>query len=246
VADVVEPCRPPVSLRRVLAAWAVHAYTAFGAVCAILSLLAAVAGDLRSAFAWLAVQVAIDSTDGVLARLVAVEQVLPFVDGTRLDDIVDYLTYVFVPAAIVARHLVEGPGGLAVASAMLVSSGFGFSRTDAKTEDHFFTGFPSYWNIVVLYLVAWGSGAAVSASVLGALAVLVFVPVRYVYPSRTPVLQPVTIVLGLAWAASMLAVIWRLPSVPGWLLLSSLVFPAYYVALSLWLHARRRRTGDAA
>jgi phosphatidylcholine synthase len=225
---------------RQTAAWAVHLYTAAGAVCALLALEAAVGGRLRAAFAWLAVQVAIDSSDGVLARLASVETVLPHLDGSRLDDIVDYLTYVFVPAAIVVgTPLVPGSAGWVVAAGMLVSSGFGFANAAAKTADHFFTGFPSYWNIVVLYLVAFHATAAVSAMVLAVLAMLVFVPIHYVYPSRTPVLRPLTVTLGLAWAVSMLVAIATLPAVPVPILYGSLVFPAYYVVLSLALQRRR-------
>jgi phosphatidylcholine synthase len=223
------------------AAWAVHLYTAAGAVCAFLALQATVAGRLREAFLWLAVQVAIDSSDGVLARRARVKEVTPEIDGNRLDDIVDYLTYVFVPAVMVVRAgLVPGNLGLVVAAAMLLSSAFGFSSASAKTSDHFFTGFPSYWNIVVFYLVAFRSPAMPNTIVLLALAVLVFVPIHYVYGSRTPVLQPLTIVLGLSWSVLVLIAIATLPDVPRGVLYASLVFPVYYIALSLALDWRRR------
>ena len=229
---------------RRLAAWAVHLYTASGAVCAFFALEAASRGSLRAAFLWLAVQVAIDSSDGALARLVGVKAVLPDIDGNRLDDIVDYLTYVFVPAVIVVTAgVVPPPLGWVVASAMLLSSAFGFSSAQAKTDDHFFTGFPSYWNVVVLYLVAFRGPVVTNALILLVLAVLVFVPLRYLYPSRTPVLRPVTVALGLVWALLMLGVVASLPDPPRALLYPSLVFPAYYVGLSLVLDHRRRATG---
>jgi len=227
-----------------LAAWAVHAYTASGAVMALASLAASVRGNRWGAFAWLAAQVFVDSTDGWLARAARVRDRAPQVNGSRLDDIVDYLTYVFVPAWLVLWfELVPAPWVWAVASAMLVSSGMGFSREDAKTADHFFTGFPSYWNIVVLYLVALQTGPMFNALVIVALAALVFVPIRYVYPSRTPTLMPLTIALGFAWATAMLVVMWQMPSPASWLVRASLVYPAYYVVLSLALEARRRRPG---
>ncbi len=119
---------------RRLAAWAVHLYTASGAVCAFFALEAASRGSLRAAFLWLAAQVAIDSSDGALARLVGVKAVLPDIDGNRLDDIVDYLAYVFVPAVIVVTAgVVPAPLGWVVAAAMLLSSAFGFSSAQAKT-----------------------------------------------------------------------------------------------------------------
>jgi phosphatidylcholine synthase len=226
---------------RTLLAWSVHAYTALGAVAALAALLAAAGGDLRVAFLWLAFQVFIDATDGAFARLARVDERARAIDGARLDDIVDYLTYVFVPAAIILlARLVPEALGWPVAIAMLVSSGFGFARTDAKTSDHYFTGFPSYWNIVVLYLVALKVGPVVNTIVLLVLAALVFVPVRYVYPSRTRPLRRVTVALGVLWGLQMIAMMWRMPGVPAWLAWTSLVFPAYYLALSFALELRRR------
>lgn len=243
----MEDARRRLTVSRRAAAWLVHLYTASGVVCAFLSLRAFLDGQLPATFGWLALQVAIDASDGVLARAVRVKEVLPAVDGSRLDDIVDYLTYVFVPAAIVASgQVVPGSAGVLVAAAMLLSSAFGFSRADAKTDDHFFTGFPSYWNVIVLYLVAFRPGPVFSAALLLVLAALVFVPIRYVYPSRTPTLQPVTVILGSLWAAMMVAVILFLPDPPRWLLWASLVFPAYYLGLSLWLDRRRRLNHRAA
>ena len=117
---------------------------------------------------------------------------LPGYDGARLDDIVDYLTYVFVPVLLVMRAgLLPSGSGLAVGALVLLASAYGFGQVDAKvaTSDYFFTGFPSYWNIVALYLYVWRLPAAANAVLLIVLAVLVFVPIRYVYPSRTVTLR---------------------------------------------------------
>jgi phosphatidylcholine synthase len=118
---------------------------------------------------------------------------------------------------------------------MLLSSAYGFNREDAKTSDYFFTGFPSYWNIVVLYLFVMHLAPEVNAIVLLALAALVFVPIRYLYPTRTPTLRGLTIALGAAWGAMMIVMIWQLPVVSRVLLRGSLVFPVYYVILSLMI-----------
>ena len=112
------------------------------------------------------------------------------------------------------------------------SSGFGFSRIDAKTRDHFFTGFPSYWNIVVLYLFVLELSPGVNALILLGFAVLVFVPIRYVYPSRTTILPRTTNVLGAVWGAMGIAILWQYPQVSRPLVLASLAFPVYYVVLS--------------
>ena len=224
-------------------AWLAHLYTASGVVLAFLAARAVIDHDYRTAFLWLAAQIAVDATDGVLARALRVKERTPAFDGAKLDDIVDYLTYVFVPALFVWRAiLVPDTWTPWVVSAMLLSSAYGFNRTDAKTADHFFTGFPSYWNIVVFYLLVSGLPSTVNGAILLALAALVFVPIRYVYPSRTPVLQWPTNVLGVIWGGLMLWMLWHYPSISRTVLLASLVFPAYYVGLSLVLQVRRGRT----
>jgi phosphatidylcholine synthase len=123
--------------------------------------------------------------------------------------------------------------------ATLVASALGFARSDAKTDDHYFTGFPSYWNIVAVYLIALRPAPATAAAILLTLAALVFVPIRYVYPSRTETLRPLTLVLGAIWALAFVVVIWQLPDPPTWLVWASLLYGVYYVALSLWLTVRR-------
>ena len=218
----------------VAVAWLVHLYTASSAVLAFLAARAIVEYRFRDAFLWLAVALIVDSTDGILARAANVSRHTPQFNGAKLDDIVDYLTYVFVPALFVWRSLlVPDAWTLPVAGAMLLSSAYGFNREDAKTSDHFFTGFPSYWNIVVLYLFVMHLAPQVNALVLVVLAVLVFVPVRYLYPTRTPKWRGLTLALAGAWGVAILAMLWQLPAVSPLLLWASAVFPLYYVILSL-------------
>ena len=197
--------------------------------------------DYRAAFLWMIAATAVDGVDGWLARLARVSELAPGIDGKRLDDIVDYVTYVVAPAFLLLRAGVLPQGlGWPIAAVILLSSAYGFGRTDAKTPDHFFTGFPSYWNIVALYLYTLGMRPAVNAAVLLVLAALVFVPIGYIYPSRTKAWQGPTVLLGTIWAASMAWTAWALPKLSLPVLLWSLLFPLYYVVLSLALHARRR------
>ena len=221
-------------------AWFVHLYTASSAVLALLATRAIFEYRFRDAFFWLGVAIMIDSSDGVFARAARVSQRLPWFNGAKLDDIVDYLTYVFVPAVFVWRALlVPDAWTIPVTSAMLLSSAYGFNRDDAKTSDHFFTGFPSYWNLVVFYLFLMHESQVVNALVLIALAVLVFVPIRYLYPSRTPTLRALTVALGIAWGITLLVMVWQLPAISAPLLWGSLAFPIYYVVLSLVVGWRR-------
>ena len=194
------------------------------------------------AFIWLFVAVLVDSTDGLLARAARVHERLPRFPGHKLDDLVDYLTFVFVPAIVVLQaSLVPPPLTLPVVAAMLLSSLFGFVSEDAKTEDHFFTGFPSYWNIVVLYLVVLALPPIFNAVILLSLSALVFVRIGYVYPTRTTTARTLTVVLGLVWSVMMMVLILQLPAPHRSLAWLSLFFPVYYTGLSFVLHARRAR-----
>ena len=223
-----------------IGAWLVHAYTASGVILALLATRAVIDYNYRAAFFWLWLQVVIDATDGLLARRARVAERIPWFDGGKLDDIVDYLAYVFVPALFVWRAvLVPAAWTMPVAGAMLLSSGYGFSRKDAKTADHFFTGFPSYWNIVVFYLLVAGLSSPVNAAVLLTFVGLVFVPIRYIYPSRTPVFRVSTNVIAGLWSALLLLMLWQYPAVSRQVLWVSLAFPIYYFALSIWLNGVR-------
>jgi phosphatidylcholine synthase len=228
------------------AAWAVHLYTATGAVLAFLATAAVMSNDFRAAFIWLFVAVVVDGSDGALARLVRVHERLPRFSGEKVDDLVDYLTFVFVPALIVWRaELVPAAWTVAVVSIILVSSAYGFGCLDAKTADHFFTGFPSYWNIAALYLLVGGLPRAMNGAILLALAALVFVRVGYVYPTRTASGRRLTMVLTILWGGLVLMMILQLPNAPRTIVWLSLFFPIYYVTFSLILHARRARSDRA-
>ena len=228
-----------------LQAWLAHLYTASGAVLAFLAATETFSGNYPAALLWLTAQVIVDATDGLLARAARVSERLPWFSGSKLDDLVDYLTYVFVPALIVWRALlVVDPWTTVVPAAMLLSSGYGFSNMSAKTSDHFFMGFPSYWNIVVAYLFVLELSPDVNALILLGFAVMVFVPIRYIYPSRTTILPRTTNLLGVVWGAIGIAILWQYPRVSRPLVLASLAFPVYYFVLSFVAHARTPRATE--
>ena len=225
-------------------AWLAHLYTGLGAVAALAAALAVIAADYRAAFIWLGVQILIDATDGLLARAVRVKERLPNFDGARLDDIIDYLTYVFIPVLLLLHaRLLPPVWDVALGAVVLLASAYGFSQTAAKvqTSDHFFTGFPSYWNLVALYLFVLKLPPEVNAAIVLAFAVLIFVPLRYVYPSRTETLSGATNVLGGLWALLTMWIVWQLPAIDTRLVLLSLAFPVYYMLLSFYLDRRSRR-----
>ena len=220
-------------------AWLVHAYTASGLVAGFLALQAAWTGQAHDAFLWMLIAVLIDATDGTAARAINIKHIIPWVDGAKLDDIVDFLTFVIVPTVFLYEfQLLPVSATLVFVALPLLASAYGFCQADAKTPDFFFTGFPSYWNILAFYLYVGQTPRWLNGALICLLAVLVFVPIRYIYPTRTPYLRPLTTVLGAAWVVVLL-VIWRqLPSPSGWLIGVSLYYPVYYTVLSFYLHKK--------
>jgi phosphatidylcholine synthase len=222
-------------LRRI-AAWGVHLSTASGAVFCLLAIDAGIERDWREAFAWLMLAGFVDALDGCLARWVRVKEVLPRFDGALLDNLVDYASYVLVPAFLLHRaELLPAQYSFWVASAIVLASAYQFCQSGAKTPDHYFTGFPSYWNVTVLYLLALQLSPVTNLAIIILLIILVFVPVKYVYPSRTPHCRTLTLALATLWVVSLIAIVWQLPDPPRWLLGLSLFYVAYYLSISLYL-----------
>jgi phosphatidylcholine synthase len=230
-----------------LAATLVHAYTASGALLAFIGVKAVLAHDARLAFAMMFGATVVDATDGALARRVRVRETLPHVDGAKIDDLVDYLTFVFLPMLLLDEFGGLPPRfGLAVVALVLLSSAYGFAAADAKTPDQFFTGFPSYWNIAVLYLYVFSLPAVWNAVVLIVLSLLIFVRIGYLHPSRTTALRRLTLALTVLWAAAIGWLIATMPSPSRTVAIVSLLFPVYYTVLSFALHVRRAHPAGLA
>ncbi|MGH8013750.1 MAG: CDP-alcohol phosphatidyltransferase family protein [Candidatus Binataceae bacterium] len=221
-------------------AWAVHLYTALGAIAGLLTVYFTAQDDFRAAFLVMAAAVFIDSSDGPMARAVRIRQRIPVIDGALLDNIVDYVNYVLAPAFLMlrARLLPPGVGGLALASFVMLASAYGFCRVDAKTDDHYFLGFPSYWNLVAFYLFYLALPVLANQIIVAVFAVMVFVPIKYIYPNRTRSLRALTIAFGVIWAAVTIAMIPMLPKHHPVMLYVSLAFIAYYLITSFVLHVR--------
>ncbi|HYB98413.1 MAG TPA: hypothetical protein VEC57_04690 [Candidatus Limnocylindrales bacterium] len=217
--------------------WAVHFYTAFGAVLGFLALWAAFQQDYTEVFWLLAVALLIDATDGTFARRARVKQVVPWINGEMLDNIVDYLTYVVVPVAIFVQPGILPNGTQSLALLVLLASCYGFSRTDAKGfVEHYFQGFPSYWNVVAFYYVILETHPAFNLALLMVFVALVFVPMRWLYPSRMERFRAQALILGAVWAVMGLILIWQMPEPSkalGWI---SLFYPIYYTVMSVRYH----------
>lgn len=241
--------RPRPSLLRQALAWGVHLYTGLGVVLAggmAVLIFHGRPADFAATFLLMLIAVAIDATDGVLARAVRVKEVLPGFDGTLLDNLIDFLTFTFLPLLLLWRaQVVPEPWMLILP---LLASAYGFCQVEAKTADGYFRGFPSYWNIVALYLYLWQPPLGIALALLWLLALLTFVPSVYIYPTRSGGwINVATNVLGAIWAGQLLWIVvemLRSPDggVPEWLLWSSLVYPAFYMGAS-WVISVRRWMG---
>ena len=174
------------SLTSYIAAWAVHIFTASGACLGIFTLAKIYQHEYIMALWLMAITVFIDAVDGSLARLAGVKVVLPKIDGALLDNIVDYLNYVVTPCffLLVKPDMLPQDYTIIIISVISITSAYQFCQDDAKTPDHFFKGFPCYWNIAVFYMYIFNTSALVNAVLLSLFSFLIFVPVKYVYPSR--------------------------------------------------------------
>ena len=226
-----------------LSAAAVHLFTALGTVCALLAMRAAIEYRFEDVFIWLGVALFIDGVDGTFARMVDVANRLPRFSGERLDLVIDYVTYVFVPAfaLLQAGHL-SGLVGYVLAAGILLSSLYHFSDMGAKSDDYCFVGFPAIWNIVALYIFAFAPPLVVTAGVVVLCTGLTFVPWRWVHPMRVEKFRVLTLLLTALWGIAALYVV--LKGFPADVMSKAVLFlvGCYGVALSLlWREPPERR-----
>ena len=226
------------------AAWLVHLYTSLGLVCAAgMAVLIVRGGDasFRGAFLLMMVATAIDATDGWLARKARVKEVLPGFDGSALDNLIDFQTYVTLPLLLLWRADAL-PGPLAWLLLLpLLAAAYGFSQVNVKTVDGFFLGFPSYWNIVAYYLFVLAPPVWVSVAVIVACSVLTFVPTPYLYATRGGPFAKLINIGATAWFTSLGLVLYGPAEYRRAITVASLAFPVMYMTLSAFVTFTRKR-----
>jgi phosphatidylcholine synthase len=221
-------------------AWTVHLYTSLGLPAGLLALQAILQENARAAFIFLGIALFIDATDGTLARAWKVTTWTPSFDGRKLDDIIDYLTYAFLPIFMAYRFgLVTGSLGMLTLSIVLIAASYGFCNKAAKTTEGFFTGFPNFWNIVVFYLFLLRTPQVLNMIVLLILAALVFVPMEYVSFSARP-FRKLTLSMAGLYGIALLFLLINFNEVMPPVVIPTLVFPAYYFILSIYMLIMRR------
>ncbi len=216
-------------------AWALHLFTASGAVLGLLAIEAAARADAPAMFFWLLLALIVDGVDGPLARHLRVSTVLPNIDGAALDLIVDYLTYVMAPALYLlnAQRFPEGTG-LFFAAFILLTSLYTFVRRDMKADTADFRGFPAIWNFVAAGFVVTDATQTATALVTILFGVLTFAPLKTVHPVRVKKWRPLTLTILATWLASTGICI----ALPSWnhqpVLACWYVASFYLTALCLW------------
>ncbi len=226
---------------RKILAWSVHLYTALGLVLAAMIAVLIIRGDdpaFRLAFLLMVVATIIDTTDGWLARKAEVRKYAPGFDGRRLDDLIDFNTYTTLPLLLIWRADVLGTASQYWLLVPLLASVYGFCQVNIKTDDHYFLGFPSYWNIVAFYLYVFHLSPEIALVIIIFLALLTFVPSKYLYTTHGGKLSTSTNVLGSLWALLLAWILYAWSESTHLLLYASLIFPAYYLAVSWWISIR--------
>ena len=229
--------QPGSSEKGMVGAWAVHLFTASGVVLALMALVAAVEARWLDSYRWLFAALVVDGVDGTFARAARVQERLPRIDGAALDLVIDYLTYVLIPALIIWRAgMLPEALALPLNAAILVSALYTFARRDMKTDDGYFRGFPGLWNVVALYFVLLTPTPAAAAAIVTAFVVLTFAPVHVPHPFRVHDFGKWLPIVALLWALSTAALLVpRLPDVAqGALLIASLATTGVIVAMGLW------------
>jgi len=191
-----------------IAAWAVHGFTASGAVLGFLAIISILNNDLVGAFLWLGLALLIDGIDGALARKIGVSDKTPNIDGSTLDNVIDYLNYVIIPALMIYWfQMVPNGWEIILPAGMFAVSLYTFANMNMKTNDYYFSGFPAVWNIVVLYFYILNTHSIINVIVILLLFILTFVPIKFVHPLRVKKIRNLTIFCTILWSATTLKLV---------------------------------------
>lgn len=210
-------------------AYGVHVFTAIGAALGFLALEAALHGNLVACFGWLGAALLVDAADGPLARRFRVSETASRYDGATLDLVVDFITYVFVPAAILLRpEILPQPYGLLSGLFITIGSALYFADTRMKTEDWWFRGFPACWNLVVFYLVLFKPAGWLGLTIVIAFTLMMFLPVVFVHPVRVRRWRMVTMLVLAIWGVAAISAIFVEKLAPHMATQSVLVIGALY------------------
>mgnify|MGYP000333093024 FL=1 len=191
-----------------IAAWAVHGFTASGAVLGFVAIVSISNNDLVGAFLWLGLALLIDGIDGTLARKIGVLDKTPNIDGSTLDNVIDYLNYVIIPALMIYWfQMVPNGWEIILPAGMFAVSLYTFANMNMKTNDYYFSGFPAVWNIVVLYFYILNTHPIINVIIILFLFIFTFIPIKFVHPLRVKKIRNLTIFCTVLWSATTLKLV---------------------------------------
>ncbi|AEE26841.1 CDP-alcohol phosphatidyltransferase family protein [Francisella hispaniensis] len=240
-------------------AWLVHLFTSLGAVFGILAIIFSIEAAktivlgqtelhhyyIKLSMFSIIMAIFIDSIDGSLARLVDIKKLAP-IDGALLDNIIDFTTYSIVPCIwIYVSAVVSQQWLIPIIIMITISSSYQFCQLNAKTDDHFFVGFPSYWNVIVIYMLCFQSSQLTNEITITVLAIFSFIPIKYIYLSRTEHISKskfikifTFIFTMLAATVTFIAVLLYPLKTPTPLITIILIFSIFYIIFSLKLNIK--------
>ena len=211
-----------------IAAWAVHGFTASGAVLGFLAIISIFNNDLVGAFLWLGLALLIDGIDGSLARKIGVLDKTPNIDGSTLDNVIDYLNYVIIPALMIYWfQMVPNGWEIILPAGMFAVSLYTFANMNMKTNDYYFSGFPAVWNIVVLYFYILNTHPIINVIIILLLFIFTFIPIKFVHPLRVKKIRNLTIFCTVLWSATTLKLVTTNPSIN--------LFAEQKIVLLIWI-----------
>ena len=211
-----------------IAAWAVHGFTASGAVLGFLAIISILNNDLVGAFLWLGLALLIDGIDGSLARKIGVLDKTPNIDGSTLDNVIDYLNYVIIPALMIYWfQMVPNGWEIILPAGMFAVSLYTFANMNMKTNDYYFSGFPAVWNIVVLYFYILNTHPIINVIIILFFFIFTFIPIKFVHPLRVKKIRNLTIFCTVLWSATTLKLVTTNPDIN--------LFAEQKIVLLIWI-----------
>ncbi len=213
-------------------AFSVHMLTASGSFLAFLGVVAAAENRFVDMFWWLGLALVVDGIDGPIARKVRVKEVLPNWSGDTLDNIIDYVTYVLLPAfALYQSGMIGEPWSFVAAGLIVVSSAIYYADMGMKTDEYFFSGFPVVWNMLIFTLFVIDASATTALVAVLASVVLTFLPIHFLHPVRVKRLRPLNLAVFLLWCGfGGYALLLHFQS-PPWVVLGTIVTGLYLYAI---------------
>ncbi|MDO5727003.1 MAG: phosphatidylcholine synthase [Bowdeniella nasicola] len=238
---------PHLTARQACAVWGVHLFTMTGVVWACLATISLVHANIKMMWLWLGIALVVDGIDGTLARRAKVRERVPWFDGAVLDNIVDYITWTFIPAVFMYKHLPLGPKWLAMSLMILIAttSTFTYCNTGEKSHDNYFVGFPAAWNVVAVYMWLLHSPAWVNILAILVLAALTMSSLTFLHPFRVRTLVIPNIIAVTVWLICLVTLIVIYPTAPLAVHVAWWLAGLWLVGVGIWRTVKGERTNDA-